>query len=85
MTSNKSFFFSTLLFLFAVVVCFVTFPSMVNAEPFVKGAKMGSNPTGSMATKIRIKFSINRFSTARAPNRVVRHLIRKRVSGQPLF
>lgn len=40
MTSNKSFFFSTLLFLFAVVVYFVTFPSMVNAEPFVKGAKL---------------------------------------------
>ncbi|MBT7520663.1 MAG: hypothetical protein HN646_00140 [Nitrospina sp.] len=40
MTSNKSFFFSTLLFLFAVVVYFVTFPSMVNAEAFVKGAKL---------------------------------------------
>ena len=40
MKSNKSFFFSTLLFLFAVVVYFVTFPSMVNAEPFVKGAKL---------------------------------------------
>ena len=40
MTSNKSFFFSTLLFLFVVVVYFVTFPSMVNAEPFVKGAKL---------------------------------------------
>ena len=40
MTSNKSFFFSTFLFLFAVVVYFVTFPSMVNAEPFVKGAKL---------------------------------------------
>ena len=40
MTSNKSFYFSTLLFLFAVVVYFVTFPSMVNAEPFVKGAKL---------------------------------------------
>ncbi|MDC0946280.1 cytochrome c family protein [Nitrospinaceae bacterium] len=40
MTSNKSFFFSTLLFLFAVVVYFVTFPSMVKAEPFVKGAKL---------------------------------------------
>jgi hypothetical protein len=40
MTSNKSFFFSTFLFLFAVVVNFVTFPSIVNAEPFVKGAKL---------------------------------------------
>ena len=40
MTSNKSFFFSTFLFLFAVVVYFITFPSMVNAEPFVKGAKL---------------------------------------------
>ena len=40
MTSNKSFFFSTLLFLFAVVVYLVAFPSMVNAEPFVKGAKL---------------------------------------------
>ena len=40
MTSNKSFFFSTFLFLFAVVAYFISFPSMVNAEPFVKGAKL---------------------------------------------
>ena len=40
MTSNKSFFFSTFLFLFAVVTYFISFPSMANAEPFVKGAKL---------------------------------------------
>ena len=40
MTSNKSFFFSTFLFLFAVVIYFISFPSMANAEPFVKGAKL---------------------------------------------
>ena len=40
MTSNKSFFFSTFLFLFAVVAYFISFPSMVNAEPFVKCAKL---------------------------------------------
>ena len=40
MTSNKSFFFSTFLFLFAVVVYFVTNHYMLNPEPFVKGEKL---------------------------------------------
>ena len=40
MKSDKSFLVSTFLFIFTVVAYFVTFPSMTNAEPFVKGAKL---------------------------------------------
>jgi hypothetical protein len=40
MTLNKSLFFSTFLFLLAVFAYFISFPSMINAEPFVKGAKL---------------------------------------------
>ena len=40
MKSDKRFLVSTFLFIFTVVAYFVTFPSMTNAEPFVKGAKL---------------------------------------------
>ena len=40
MKSDKRFLVSTVLFIFTVVAYFVTFPSMTNAEPFVKGAKL---------------------------------------------
>ena len=40
MTLNKSLFLPTFLFLFAVCAYFISFPSMISAEPFVKGAKL---------------------------------------------